>query len=181
MEKVFYFKEELKNYTISMVEQSKVLNTPGAEKQTKRELFDALRQELESSVLEKASKAVWDLILDNDSLGKEISETVERVFWRLSGREPPVAASNEAQEIEDREKEEGEKDTEREVPDSSGRKRTLGDISTQGKERDAPDSSLRKRSFSELNMQGKDTIANGLADAPSGIQDYSVPPPNSKA
>lgn len=39
--------EELKNYTISMVEQSKVLNTPGAEKQTKRELFDALRQELE--------------------------------------------------------------------------------------------------------------------------------------
>ena len=39
--------EELKNYTLSMVEQSKVLNTPGAEKQTKRELFDALRQELE--------------------------------------------------------------------------------------------------------------------------------------
>ena len=30
-----------------MAEQSKVLNTPGAEKQTKRELFDALRQELE--------------------------------------------------------------------------------------------------------------------------------------
>ncbi|CAH9074540.1 unnamed protein product [Cuscuta europaea] len=39
--------EELKNTTIKMVEQSKVLNTPGAEKQTKRELFDALRQELE--------------------------------------------------------------------------------------------------------------------------------------
>jgi len=30
-----------------MAEQSRVLNTPGAEKQTKRELFDALRQELE--------------------------------------------------------------------------------------------------------------------------------------
>ncbi|KAK3198784.1 hypothetical protein Dsin_022199 [Dipteronia sinensis] len=39
--------EELKNTTIKMAEQSKVLNTPGAEKQTKRELFDALRQELE--------------------------------------------------------------------------------------------------------------------------------------
>ena len=39
--------EELKNTTVKMVEQSKVLNTPGAEKQTKRELFDALRQELE--------------------------------------------------------------------------------------------------------------------------------------
>ncbi|KAL5138662.1 hypothetical protein HKD37_10G028783 [Glycine soja] len=39
--------EELKSTTIKMAEQSKVLNTPGAEKQTKRELFDALRQELE--------------------------------------------------------------------------------------------------------------------------------------
>lgn len=82
--------EELKNNTIKMVEQSKVLNTPGAEKQTKRELFDALRQELEMSVLEKASKSVWELILDNNGLGKEISETVERVFCQLSGREPPL-------------------------------------------------------------------------------------------
>ncbi|GFY89041.1 hypothetical protein Acr_06g0009810 [Actinidia rufa] len=71
--------DELKNTTIKMAEQSKVLNTPGAEKQTKRELFDALRQELETSVLEKASKSVWELILDNNGLGKEISETVERV------------------------------------------------------------------------------------------------------
>ncbi|KAL3378101.1 hypothetical protein AABB24_004167, partial [Solanum stoloniferum] len=62
--------EELKNTTIKMVEQSRVLNTPGAEKQTKRELFDALRQELETSVLEKASKSVWDLILDNKGIGK---------------------------------------------------------------------------------------------------------------
>ncbi|XP_019179687.1 PREDICTED: uncharacterized protein LOC109174900 [Ipomoea nil] len=41
--------EELKNTTIKIVEQSKVLNTHGAEKQTKRELFDALRQERNSS------------------------------------------------------------------------------------------------------------------------------------
>ncbi|CAI0435247.1 unnamed protein product [Linum tenue] len=82
--------EELKNTTIKMAEQSKVLNTPGAEKQTKRELFDALRQELETPVLEKASKSVWELILDNNGLGKEISETVERVFCKLSGQEPPL-------------------------------------------------------------------------------------------
>lgn len=37
----------MKSTTIKMAEESKVLNTPGAEKQTKRELFDALRQELE--------------------------------------------------------------------------------------------------------------------------------------
>ncbi|GMY27898.1 hypothetical protein FCV25MIE_23140 [Fagus crenata] len=82
--------EELKKTTLTMVEQSKVLNTPGAEKQTKRELFDALRQELETPVLERASKSVWELILDNNGLGKEITETVERVFCRLSGREPPL-------------------------------------------------------------------------------------------
>ncbi|MFS7978855.1 hypothetical protein Hanom_Chr10g00920361 [Helianthus anomalus] len=77
-----------------MVEQSKVLNTPGAEKQTKRELFDALRQELETPVLEKASKSVWELILDGNGLGREINETVEKVFCRLSGREPPLFAPN---------------------------------------------------------------------------------------
>ncbi|KAK2638345.1 hypothetical protein Ddye_026140 [Dipteronia dyeriana] len=39
--------EELENTTIKMAEQSKVRDTPWAEKQTKRELFDALLQELE--------------------------------------------------------------------------------------------------------------------------------------
>ncbi|XP_047339258.1 uncharacterized protein LOC124942746 [Impatiens glandulifera] len=86
--------EELKNTTIKMAEQSKVLNTPGAEKQTKRELFDALRQELESSVLEKASKAVWELILDSNGLGREINDTVEKVFCKLSGRDPPLFPSD---------------------------------------------------------------------------------------
>lgn len=44
---VISMQEELKKNTITMVEQSWVLNIPGAEKKTKRELFDALRQELE--------------------------------------------------------------------------------------------------------------------------------------
>ncbi|KAK9050341.1 hypothetical protein SSX86_009527 [Deinandra increscens subsp. villosa] len=86
--------EDLKSTTIKMVEQSKVLNTPGAEKQTKRELFDALRQELETPVLEKASKSVWELILDGNGLGREINETVEKVFFRLSGKEPSAFAPN---------------------------------------------------------------------------------------
>uniref|UniRef100_A0A7N0UFP5 Uncharacterized protein n=2 Tax=Kalanchoe fedtschenkoi TaxID=63787 RepID=A0A7N0UFP5_KALFE len=86
--------EDLKKNTITMVEQSKVLNTPGAEKQTKRELFDSLRQELEAPVLEKASKAVWELILDSSGLGKEIGETVEKVFCRLSGFETPIFPSS---------------------------------------------------------------------------------------
>ncbi|GAB4850807.1 hypothetical protein Ancab_030107 [Ancistrocladus abbreviatus] len=113
--------EELKKTTISMVEQSKVLNTPGAEKQTKRELFDALRQELEAPVLEKASRSVWELILDSEGLGKEICDMVERVFCRLSGREPPL------------------------FPDS-----TSGPQQEKEHE-DDPSSASRKRSFSEMN------------------------------
>ncbi|XP_030957338.1 uncharacterized protein LOC115979434 [Quercus lobata] len=42
-----------------MAEQSKVLNTPGAEKQTKRELFDALRQELDCQTGRAAVKQLF--------------------------------------------------------------------------------------------------------------------------
>lgn len=45
-------------------------------------------------MLEKASKSVWEIILDSDGLGKEINETVERVFCRLSGREQPLQPSD---------------------------------------------------------------------------------------
>ncbi|KAI3469300.1 hypothetical protein Pfo_025963 [Paulownia fortunei] len=113
--------EELKSNTIKMVEQSKVLNTPGAEKQTKRELFDALRQELETPVLEKASRSVWELILDQNGLGKEISDTVERVFCQLSGREPPLfpTLSSEAQPEKEKEV----------APSTSSKKRSFNDMS----------------------------------------------------
>ncbi|KAM0921716.1 hypothetical protein ACQ4PT_006659 [Festuca glaucescens] len=126
--------EDMKKNTMMMVEQSKVLKTPGAEKKTKRELFDALRQELETPVLEKASKAVWELILDNGGLGKEITETVEKVFCRLSGIDampPPASTSGAPQEkhtniaLEEIEKGASERS-------SSSRKRTFADISAKG-------------------------------------------------
>ncbi|KAK6138800.1 hypothetical protein DH2020_027464 [Rehmannia glutinosa] len=115
--------EELKSNTIKMVEQSKVLNTPGAEKQTKRELFDALRQELETPVLEKASRSVWELILDQNGLGKEISDTVERVFCQLSGREPPLFPELSSQSQPAKEKEV--------APSSSSKKRSFNDMSNE--------------------------------------------------
>ncbi|CAH2075692.1 unnamed protein product [Thlaspi arvense] len=139
--------EELKNTTIKMAEQSKVLNTPGAEKQTKRELFDALRQELETSVLEKASKSVWELILDNNGLGKEISETVERVFCRLSGREPPLFPSN--------------VDTQ----SDKGKDVEIG--------KENSDSTSKKRKFDEVNSEdGADEVASG-SSKPSAASDDS--------
>ncbi|GMN44021.1 hypothetical protein TIFTF001_013213 [Ficus carica] len=129
--------EELKNTTIKMAEQSKVLNTPGAEKQTKRELFDALRQELEAPVLEKASKSVWDLILDSNTLGKEISETVERVFCRLSGQEPPLfptapdGGSQPGKGIaNERAKELNDDSNEKERSSSASKKRSFNEMST---------------------------------------------------
>ncbi|KAL6548203.1 hypothetical protein OROGR_008624 [Orobanche gracilis] len=121
IEWLFDLQEELKSNTIKMVEQSKVLKTPGAEKQTKRELFDALRQELETPVLEKASRAVWELILDQHGLGKEICDTVERVFCQLSGREPPLFPDLGSQSQSEREKEA--------TPSSSSKKRSFSDMS----------------------------------------------------
>lgn len=124
--------EELKSNTIKMVEQSRVLNTPGAEKQTKRELFDALRQELETPVLEKASRSVWELILDQNGLGKEICDTVERVFCQLSGREPPLfpELSNGTQPG---------KETEA-SPSSSSKKRSFSDMSKEEADGVVPES-----------------------------------------
>ncbi|KAJ6757039.1 ANTIGENIC HEAT-STABLE PROTEIN [Salix koriyanagi] len=126
--------EELKNTAIRMAEQSKVLNTPGAEKQTKRELFDALRQELEAPVLEKASRSVWELILDGNGLGKEISETVERVYCRLSGQEPPLFPQPNAETQPDkgckgREEKEEESDSQKEKSSSNSKKRSRREMS----------------------------------------------------
>ncbi|KAJ0254482.1 Antigenic heat-stable protein [Hirschfeldia incana] len=118
--------EELKSTTIKMAEESKVLNTPGAEKQTKRELFDALRQELEGPVLEKASKSVWELILEKDGLGKEINETVERVFYRLSGREPPLFSSSNVENQMVVEKETETKETS--SSNTEAKKRSLSEV-----------------------------------------------------
>ncbi|ESQ29716.1 hypothetical protein EUTSA_v10023712mg [Eutrema salsugineum] len=120
--------EELKSTTIKMAEESRVLNTPGAEKQTKRELFDALRQELEGPVLEKASKSVWELILEKDGLGKEINETVERVFCRLSGREPPLFSSANVENPMDIEKETETKEN-KNSSKTKPKKRSLSEVS----------------------------------------------------
>ncbi|ESW16991.1 hypothetical protein PHAVU_007G201000 [Phaseolus vulgaris] len=141
--------EELKSTTIKMAEQSKVLNTPGAEKQTKRELFDALRQELEASVLEKASKSVWDLIVDNNGLGKEISETVERVFCRLSGQEPPLFPLPN-----------GEPQSEKEA----GNKKEKGKGKQKENESTNTNTPSKKRSFSEINLEGPDETATRFSD-----------------
>lgn len=128
--------EDMKKNTMMMVEQSKVLNTPGAEKKTKRELFDALRQELETPVLEKASKAVWELILDNGGLGKEITETVEKVFCRLSGIDmmppPPSTSGVHHKKQGNMALEEDEKSKEMDVSEPSSRKRPFSDLSAKG-------------------------------------------------
>ncbi|KMZ66900.1 hypothetical protein ZOSMA_283G00230 [Zostera marina] len=136
--------EELKNNTITMVEQSKVLNTPGAEKQTKRELFDALRRELETPVLEKASKSVWELIIGSDGVGKEISEIVGKTFFRLSGQELPQGPpqlpilkedTQIQKETDGNEKDvEKENETKKETVASSSKKRTFDEIKEQEEE-----------------------------------------------
>ncbi|XP_009630173.1 uncharacterized protein [Nicotiana tomentosiformis] len=162
--------EELKNTTIKMVEQSRVLNTPGAEKQTKRELFDALRQELETSVLEKASKSVWELILDNNGIGKEISETVEQVFCRLSGREPPLFVSDFGPQPE--------KEKEKEKEKKSGQDGQKEESRETGK--DNSESAAKKRKMNT--EEGIDEAASKSSDKSTSSDDSSkMLPPSAKS
>lgn len=151
--------EELKNTTIKMVEQSKVLNTPGAEKQTKRELFDALRQELEASVLEMASKAVWKLILDDNGLGKDINETVENVFCQLSGLEPPLYPQNVEAELEKQQEEASAKGKGKEIES----------------EKENSDSASKKRGFEEMN-----SLVEAIEAASGSSKPLAVPDDSSK-
>lgn len=72
-------------------------------------------------VLEKASRSVWDLILDQNGLGKEINDTVERVFCQLSGCEPPLFPSSSCETQPTKEKEVS--------PCSSSKKRSFNDMS----------------------------------------------------
>jgi hypothetical protein len=81
-------------------------------------------------VLEKASKAVWELILDNGGLGKEITDTVEKVFCRLSGvnmmSAPPAADPRK----DDMAVDDGEKSNATDL--SSSRKRPFSDMNPKG-------------------------------------------------
>ena len=74
-------------------------------------------------MLERASKSVWELMLDNNGLGKEISETVEKVFCRLSGSEPPLFPSLSI---------EGQAEKEQEDLNSSSKKRSFSKMSVDG-------------------------------------------------
>lgn len=85
-------------------------------------------------MLEKASKSVWELILDNNGLGREINETVEKVFCRLSGREPPLFPSNGELQLEKGKAKKGEQgkgkekevQSEKENLETTSKKRKLG-------------------------------------------------------
>lgn len=101
-------------------------------------------------VLEKASISVWELILDQNGLGKEISDTVERVFCQLSGREPPLLPKMSSETQPEKEKEV------------------------------APSTSSKKRSFNDMSKDDADGVAqesgNGLL-VPENITAVSSPNP----
>lgn len=120
-----------------------------------------------SSVLEKASKSVWELILDQKGIGKDINETVEKVFCRLSGREPPLFPSivesepqTEKEKSNDSEKEKS-KDSEKEITKEKEREKepeTKGEtdkerLERKGKEKENSDTALKKRKYIETNTK----------------------------
>ena len=115
-------------------------------------------------VLEKASKSVWELILDSTGLGKEISEMVEKVFSRLSGREPPLFPLPD-----------GETHTNKEIENEKEKRKGKG-WANENKEKENSPSSLKKRSFSELNAGGACEAASIFGDPPAILEDSSKSP-----
>ncbi|CAN1219539.1 hypothetical protein LINPERPRIM_LOCUS1631 [Linum perenne] len=116
-------------------------------------------------VLEKASKSVWELILDNSGLGKEISETVEKVFCRLSGQELPLFPPIPPKEKNNKKEEEKEE--------------AIASL------RDKSASKMKKRRHSEMNKESQqwtEVAAKKSADLPPPPQQDrpSKSPPTSK-
>lgn len=117
-------------------------------------------------MLEKASKSVWELILDNNGLGKEISETVERVFCRLSGQEPPLFPPN--------------------IETTSDKKKDKASEKGKGKVvengNDNSESASKKRKLAEMNTEDRaDEVVSGSSGPPHVPDDSSkLPQPNVK-
>ena len=110
-------------------------------------------------MLEKASRSVWELILDGNGLGKEISETVERVYCRLSGQEPPLFPQPNAETQPDK----GCKGREEKEEDSDSQK-------------EKSSSNSKKRSHREMSMEvGANEVANQTANEIAG-KSVDLPP-----
>lgn len=106
--------------------------------------------------------------MDNNGIGKEISGTVEKVFCRLSGREPPLFPPS----IEPQ----SEKGKEKEAEECARKE--------QENMMDNSDSSTKKRKFDEMSTEeGTDEVASrSNAAAPASLEDSSrVAPPIAKS
>lgn len=108
-------------------------------------------------VLEKASKSIWEVILDSNGLGKEINEVVEKVFCRLSGREPPLYPPPEVEQ----QQEKTVKGKNKTVENDKGKSKDKGNDSGKEKLITPP----KKRSHIEMISDGVDDYAKNEAQA----------------
>lgn len=111
-------------------------------------------------VLEKASKSVWELILDNNGLGKEINDTVEKVFCRLSGKEPPLFPPQN-----------GDMASVKETENDKGKGKEPED--DYHKEKSHP---VRKRSFNDMNGKEENNVADGAGENLAVPEEHSRSP-----
>lgn len=93
--------------------------------------------------------------MDQNGIGKDINETVEKVFCRLSGREPPLFPPHVESQSE-KEREETGKETEKEREESKGKKKGNSDTP------------LKKRKLHDINTEGGgDEGASGSSNIPA--------------
>jgi hypothetical protein len=123
-------------------------------------------------VLEKASRSVWELILDSNGLGKEISETVERVYCRLSGQEPPLfpqpnaeTQPNKGNDCKGREEKEEESESQKEKSSSNSKKRSHREMSMEA-------------GANEVANQTANEVAGKSVDLPPAQEGANKSPPS---
>lgn len=121
-------------------------------------------------VLEKASKSVWELILDNNGLGKEISEMVEKVFCRLSGREPPLFPLPDAETWPSKE-----------IQNEKGKGKGKEFANENHKEKENSPSASKKRSFSDMNVEGGAYESASRSGDPPVMQEESSKSPQASS
>lgn len=98
--------------------------------------------------------------MDNNGLGKEINDTVEKVFCRLSGKEPPLFLPQN-----------GDMPPVKETELEKGKGKEPED--NYHKEKSQP---VRKRSFNDMNGKEENAVADGAGESLAVPEEHSRSP-----
>ncbi|OMO89692.1 hypothetical protein CCACVL1_07696 [Corchorus capsularis] len=141
--------EELRNNIIAAVKQSAALNRPGTENMKRRQLSDAIHDEIGNKVMSQISDSLWEIIRSEDGMKNEITETVQSVYntlVNLQGKEKGESSIHDTMSIEKEAENNGS------VKASAGR---LDDTLSDGEPKEPPGFSVSNNRLSNHHHQQK--------------------------